>query len=80
MISTYVVQDTFAGRFVGFSLRRNSGVGRYIKHCLRKQGIMVTLNDIVDSWLYMLSRGWLRESGQWGSTTLYSVVKKEKQT
>ena len=75
MISTHVMQDIFSNHkdWAGFAIKSTGGCIRVLEYKLLREGIKVTANDIVDTLKYMLSRGWVRESGLWGRDRLYSL-------
>jgi len=76
VINTYAIQTITAEKWSGFSISLKSAMIRQLMYSLRKAGIDVTRQDIIDSLNYMLSRGWLVHSGWWGSQKLYNYTNK----
>ena len=76
MISTTVLQliTERGDTMYGFALNRASGTVRRLAYLAHKENRFLTIDDVLDSLKYMLSRGWLERSGQWGSQKLYHTT------
>lgn len=75
MIDTTILQIiTKRNDMCGFALKRNGGMVRRLRYLARKENSDLTADDVLDTLKYMLSRGWLEQSGQWGSQKLYRAT------
>lgn len=80
MISTHAIQDITSNRqnWIGFSISVRSGSVGILRHKLQRTGISITRQDIIDTLSYMLSRGWIKETGLYGRDKLYSLTNRER--